>query len=270
MYTGSTLYGDSIFIKAKEDDVLDKSISDENDKDFSRIFAEGANSWMWDSFNTHKKSYKKNISKAHSHMRKKEWKEADKYLSDAKVDVNDCRKFIENVESEPDEAAIGILINSSLSMAMAVIPGISYLIGIEKGSEIVDDIANSISIPDVGKEVTDKANIDKTSLALTKDTISTVKKCYGAKKKCDLLIKAINSASIVPGVATIAKLLASTVDDIYSVAKALDDDNDKNLTSDKCNTFKNNIIRTLDKFSKVIDEEQKAVKEKIKEDSRKS
>ena len=269
MYTG-TFYGDSIFTRAKEENSLDKVTSEDNDKDLDRIFDEGANAWMWDSFNSHKNNYRECMTKAHSHMRKKEWKDADKCLSDAKSEVNSCRKFIKNVESDPDEAAVGILVNSTLSIAMAVIPGMNYIIGIDKGSDILKDIGDSISVPDVGKEVSDKANIDKASLALTKDAINTVKKCYSVKKKCEMLVKIANTASIVPGTMTVLKLLGSTVDDIYSTAKALYDEDDKNLTSDKCNTFKNNIIKTLDKFSKVIDEEQKAVKEKIKEESRKS
>ena len=267
MYTG-TFYGDSIFTRAKQEDTLDTTVSTEdNDKDFSRIFDEGANSWMWDSFNSHKKAYRDNMSKAHSHMRKKEWKDADKYLSEAKTEVDNCRKFIENVESEADEAAIGILINSSLSMAMAIIPGMNYIIGIDKESDIVKDVTTNMSIPDVGKEVVDKADIDKTSLALAKDAVNIVKRCYSLKAKMDTIVKLAKSAT--PGVLTVASLLASTIDDIYSTAKALNDDKDKNLTSDKCNTFKNNIISTLNKFSKVIDEEKKAVNEKIKEESRK-
>lgn len=266
-----SFYGDSIFYHSKDelDDIITQS-SEDSDK-FDLIFntiddvdivEEGANIDIWKSFNDYKKAYRDDMKKAHSNIRSKHWMEAAYYLDTAKKDINDCKKEVKSIKSDSmTSATFGILANTTLSMIMDIVPGMSYIIGIDRSSVAVKDIKNSMDLP----KSSSKASINK---ALIKDDISNAGQLLSAKSKCETLL---NYAKGKPSILSAITASIHLMDDAYSVIKAFKNDkNNRKLTSEKLNIYKTNIIKTLDSFTAVIDKEAKAVREKQKEESRKS
>ena len=275
-----TFYGDSIFVHQKDD--LISTSTEDNYKEFDKIFgdcidiyrddysiSEGANIDIWGSFNSHKKAYRKALASAHLHMRKKEWTEASQYLSTAKREIDDCKKEVKATESDVGSAAFGFLLNSTLSMIMDIIPGMTYLIGVSQDSVIGSEIRKSIALPAVGSKAVSK--VSKVSKTLIKNDIKAAQQIISAKNKCDMLIKASKGIKAFSYTTRVLYAVSHIIDDIYGIVKAFrEDEKNERLSVDKMNVYKNNIIKTLDNFSDVVEKESKAVKEKQKEESRKS
>ena len=275
-----TFYGDSIF--CHNQDEIDNQVSDKDYEEFDRIFTdcidivekdlaldEGANLDIWGSFNTHKKAYRAALSKAHLHMRKHEWTESLQYLTTAKEEINAAKKEVKSTESTMTSAAFGILANAILSMIMDVIPGMTYLIGIDNSSAIGSEIRKTIALPAVGSKAVGK--VSKVSKTLIKNDAKVVTQIVSAKSKCDKLISYAKKTKVVSTTMTILYTVSKIIDDAYSIIKEFrEDENNERLTAEKLNIYKNNIVRTLDKFSDTVEKEIKAVREKQKEESRKS
>ena len=267
-----TFYGDSIFYHNEED--LDNSASYKDYEEFDRIFTEcidilekdlaldeGTNIEIWSSFNSYKKAYRSALSKAHMCMRKKEWSESIQYLSNAKSAIKKCKEEVESTKSNITSAAFGILANSVLTMIMDTLPGMTYLIGIENDSAIGSEIRKAISLPTTS--VNTIKGISKVSKVLLKNDSKTVKQIISAKLKCDELIKYAKGFKVVSISMTVLYAISHIIDDAYSIIKEFkEDENNEKLTGDKLNLYKNNIIKTLDKFDDTIEKEIKAVKEK--------
>ena len=275
-----TFYGDSIF--CHNQDEIDNQVSDKDYEQFDRIFTdcidivekdlaldEGANLDIWSSFNTHKKAYRTALSKAHFHMRKHEWTESLQYLTTAKEEINAAKKEVKSTESTMTSAAFGILANAVLSMIMDVIPGMTYLIGIDSSSAIGSEIRKTIALPSVGTKAASK--VSKVSKSLIKNDVKAASQIVSAKKKCDALVSYAKKTKVISTTMTILYAVSKIVDDAYSIIKEFrEDENNERLTAEKLNIYKNNIVRTLDKFSDTVEKEIKAVREKQKEESRKS
>jgi hypothetical protein len=275
-----TFYGDSIFTHQKND--LIYTSTEDNYKEFDKIFddcidiycddysiTEGANIDIWESFNTHKKAYRKALSSAHLHMRKKEWVEASQFLSTAKKEIDECKKEVKSTESDVSSVAFGFLLNSTLSMIMDIIPGMTYIIGVSQDSVIGSEIRKSIALPAVGSKTVSK--ISKVSKTLIKNDIKTAKQIISAKNKCDKLISYSKGIKAFSYTTKILYAVSHIIDDIYGIVKAFrEDEKNERLSIDKMNVYKNNIIKTLNNFSDIIEKESKAVKEKQKKESRKS
>ena len=269
-----SFYGDSIFYHSKDelDDVITQSSEDSDEfdlifntiDDVDTVVDEGTNIDIWKSFNDCKKAYRDDIKKAHKYMRSKHWIEASYYLDTAKKDINDCKREVKSIKSDSmTSATFGILVNTTLSMVMDIIPGMSYIIGMDRSSNIGKDVMNSIDLP----KHSSKASVEK---ALIKDDISNAAQLLSAKSKCETLLSYANSTGSI-SITSIIKSTIHILDDTYSIIKAFKNDkNNRKLTTEKLNIYKSNIIKTLDSFSSVIDKESKAVKEKQKEESRKS
>lgn len=261
-----TFYGDSIFCHNEED--LDNNITTDNDKELDKIFTdhftlnEGTNLKISREFNDYKKAYRKDMAKAHSHMRQKEWSVSLYYLDTAKKDIKDCKKTINSFESNMTSAILGIFASTTLSMIMDVVPGMNYVIGMNQDLAIKDDIKKSLP------KFKSKDNVSKT---LLKDDAELVNQVISAKGKCDKLITFAKTTEYANSGIILLKAVTHIIDDSYSIIKSFKDDKkNKKLTVEKLNIYKTNIIRTLDKFTEVIDKEIKVVKEKQKEESRKS
>jgi len=284
MFKINTLYGDSIFANInKEDDFVNSSSIEDYEK-FDRIFGEcldimiddyslsideGANIDIWKSFNSHKKSYRTALSKAHFHMRTKEWSESIQYLTTAKKEIDECKKEVNKTTSDVGSVAFGFLLNSVLSMVMDTIPGMSYLIAVDRESAIGSEIRKAVALPAVATKATKKIN--KVSKALIKNDIKMVTKVVDAKAKCDNLIKVSKGAKVISYTTQVLYAISRVIDDIYGIIKAFKaDEKNERLTVDKLNVYKNNIIHTLDKFTDTVEKELKAVKEKSREEARKS
>ena len=275
-----TFYGDSIF--CHNQDEIDNQVSDKDYEQFDRIFTdcidivekdlaldEGANLDIWDSFNTHKKAYRSALSKAHLHMRKHEWTESLQYLTTAKEEINAAKKEVKSTESTMTSAAFGILANAVLTMIMDVIPGMTYLIGIDSSSAIGSEIRKTIALPSVGSKAASK--VSKVSKSLIKNDVKAASQIVSAKKKCDALVSYAKKTKVISTTMTILYAVSKIIDDAYSIIKEFrEDENNERLTAEKLNIYKNNIVRTLDKFSDTVEKEIKAVREKQKEESRKS
>ncbi len=269
-----SFYGDSIFYHSKDelDGIITQSSEDSDEfdlifntiDDVDTVVDEGTNLNIWKSFNDYKKDYRDDMKKAHKNMRKKDWLEASYHLDTAKKDVNDCKREIKSIKSDSmTSAAFGILINTTLSMIIDFIPGMSYAIGMDRSSNISKDAMNSINLP----KSSSKTSIEKT---LIKDDIANADQILSAKSKCETLLNYANNTGSI-SVMSIVKSVIHLLDDTYAIMKAFKaDKNNRKLTTEKLNIYKSNIIKTLDSFSLVIDKESKAVKEKQKEESRKS
>ena len=67
-----------------------------------------------------------------------------KYRDTAKKDINDCKREVKSIKSDSmTSATFGILVNTTLSMVMDIIPGMSYIIGMDRSSNIGKDVMNA-------------------------------------------------------------------------------------------------------------------------------